>query len=140
RGGEEARDADGRAARLRRRRDRATWARGPADRRAMRLHPVNPGSAGVDLPRDDGGVAPMADVAGPVELYGASGCPYTTELRERLRWNGVEFTEYDVEADGAARERLVALVGPHPGVPVLVEGGRVTGIGWRGRSCAVGGP
>ena len=73
----------------------------------------------------------------PVELYGASGCPYTTELREHLLWNRVDFTEYDVEADPKARARWLALTGGGASVPVLVESGRVIEIGWRGRSCSV---
>ena len=79
----------------------------------------------------------MADVTPAVELFGASGCPYTSEMREHLLWNGVTFTEYDVEADAPARARLVALIGQHASVPVLVEDGRVSEIGWRGRSCAI---
>lgn len=73
-----------------------------------------------------------------VELFGASGCPYTSELREHLLWNGVEFIEHDVEADSSARARLIALTGERAAVPVLVEDGRVAEIGWRGRSCIVG--
>jgi glutaredoxin len=72
-----------------------------------------------------------------VELFGTSGCPYTTELREHLLWNGVDFAEYDVEADAVARARLLALTGGRTSVPVLVEGGRVTQVGWHGRSCAI---
>jgi glutaredoxin 3 len=75
----------------------------------------------------------MADVV----LFGASGCPYTSELREHLLWTGVDFVEYDVEVDAEARARLVALTGGRAAVPVLVEDGRVTEIGWRGRSCVV---
>jgi mycoredoxin len=78
----------------------------------------------------------MARVDGSVELFGAAGCPYTTELREHLLWNGVAFTEYDVELDADARERLVSLTG-RSAVPVLVEDGLVKEIGWRGRSCAI---
>lgn len=78
----------------------------------------------------------MARVNGGVELFGAAGCPYTTELREHLLWNGVAFTEYDVEADADARARLVSLTG-RSAVPVLVEDGLVKEIGWRGRSCAI---
>lgn len=81
----------------------------------------------------------MADVAS-VELYGTSSCPYTSELREHLVWNRVPFVEYDVEADGAARARLAALTAGSPTVPVLVENGRVTEIGWRGRGCSIGPP
>lgn len=72
------------------------------------------------------------------ELFGASGCPYTSELREHLLWNRIEFTEFDVEVDRAARERLLSLTGGPAVVPVLVEGGRVRQIGWQGRTCAVG--
>jgi glutaredoxin len=79
----------------------------------------------------------MEDVSATVELFGAAACPYTSELREHLVWNRVPFTEYDVEIDRAARARLVALTG-QTSVPVLVENGRVTRVGWRGRSCAIG--
>jgi glutaredoxin len=81
-------------------------------------------------------MAAMADVT--IELYGTRACPYTGELREHLLWQRVSFTEYDVESDADARARLVALTGSRPAVPVLVEGGRVKEIGWRGRSCAIG--
>ncbi len=71
-----------------------------------------------------------------VELYGMQSCPYTAEMREHLLWNGVAFTEFDVETDVDARVRLLALTGhPATAVPVLVEDGRVKEIGWRGRSC-----
>jgi len=82
----------------------------------------------------------MADVTPPVELFGASGCPYTNEVREHLVWNGVDFVEYDVETDDAARTRLLLLTGNRAAIPVLVEHGRVKEIGWRGRSCFIGGP
>lgn len=75
----------------------------------------------------------MDDMTG-VELYGAAGCPYTSELREHLTWNGIDFVEYDVEADPLARERLRSLTGASS-VPVLVENGRVKEVGWRGRTC-----
>jgi len=80
----------------------------------------------------------MRDVDATVELFGATGCPYTSELREHLLWNGVPFVEHDVERDPAARARLLALTGGRSAVPVLVERGLVKEIGWRGRSCAVG--
>ena len=79
----------------------------------------------------------MPELAASVELFGAEGCPYTSELREHLEWNGVAFVEYDVETDAAARARLLALTG-RASVPVLVEDGRVKEIGWRGRCCVVG--
>lgn len=71
-----------------------------------------------------------------LELYGTKGCPYTMELRESLQWDGKEFVEYDVEEDGEALRRLVALTGGRT-VPVLVEGERVIQIGVGGRGCMV---
>jgi len=72
-----------------------------------------------------------------VELYGTASCPYTTELREHLRWRRVTFTEYDVDEDLVAHARLRALTGERMAVPVLVEDGCVKEVGWRGRSCFV---
>jgi glutaredoxin 3 len=89
----------------------------------------------------------MADLISPVpqpalechevELYGTKSCPYTSDLREDLAWRRIAFTEYDVDADAAARARLLALTGGRAVVPVLVENGRVKAIGWRGRGCTV---
>jgi glutaredoxin 3 len=74
----------------------------------------------------------------PLELYGTSTCPYTRDMREWLELRGVDFVEYDVEADRTARERLRAMAGPQRTVPVLVEEGRVVQVGWQGRGCTVG--
>lgn len=59
-------------------------------------------------------------------------------MREWLEWQGREFVEYDVETDDAARARMFALTGGQRTVPVLVESGAVTRIGWKGRGCVVG--
>ena len=48
-----------------------------------------------------------------LELYGTAGCPFTSEMREWLEWQGREFVEYDVEVDAAARARMQALEGGH---------------------------
>lgn len=72
-----------------------------------------------------------------LELYGTRGCPYTAELREHLLWQRREVVEYDVEADPEALRRMLALPGARRMVPVLVEGGKVTQVGWRGRGCPV---
>lgn len=72
-----------------------------------------------------------------LELYGTAGCPYTGEMREWLEWKGVEFTEYDVERDPCARERLCQFVQPPQSVPTLLENGKVIQVGWQGRSCVV---
>jgi glutaredoxin 3 len=73
-----------------------------------------------------------------VELFGTSTCPYTRDLREWLELRRIDFLEYDVEADGSARERMRSLAGQERTVPILVENGRVTQIGWQGRGCVVG--
>jgi mycoredoxin len=72
------------------------------------------------------------------ELYGTAGCPQTEEMREWLEWRGCEFVEYDVESDQTAFERMHELTGGQRMVPVLVEDGRVTQVGWQGRGCIVG--
>ena len=71
-----------------------------------------------------------------LHLYGAASCPFTTELREHLEWEGRMFVEYDAESDPAARARLESITGSRS-VPVLVEDGRVVTIAWRGRACQV---
>lgn len=74
-----------------------------------------------------------------VELFGTAGCPYTQEMRESLEWRGVEFVEYDVDSDPAARARMLQLSGGQRTVPVLVEDGKVSQIGWQGHGCIVSG-
>jgi glutaredoxin 3 len=71
-----------------------------------------------------------------LELYGSSQCPFTTELREQLEWDGKAFVEYDVDEDATARERLITITGGRT-VPALVEEGRVVCVGWRGHGCTV---
>jgi glutaredoxin len=73
------------------------------------------------------------------ELFGTSSCPYTREMRDWLEWKGFEFVEYDVEADRAAYARMVDVSGGQRTVPILVEDGAVTQIGWQGRGCVVAG-
>ena len=38
-----------------------------------------------------------------IGLYVTAGCPYSEAAREDLEWRGVNFVEYDVEKDAAAR-------------------------------------
>jgi glutaredoxin len=72
------------------------------------------------------------------ELYGTVRCPYTAEMRDWLELRNLDYVEYDVESDPAALERMKTLAGGQRSVPVLVEDGAVTQIGWQGRSCIVG--
>ena len=71
------------------------------------------------------------------ELYGSAGCPFTQEMREWLEWHKREFAEYDVEADPEAFARLSEATGGQRTVPVLIEDGKVTHIGWEGRGCVI---
>lgn len=73
-----------------------------------------------------------------LELYGAARCPYTSEMREWLDWQGEDFTEYDVEADGEACERMRHISQTPLTVPLLVRDGKVVQVGWQGRGCVVG--
>jgi glutaredoxin len=73
-----------------------------------------------------------------LELFGTASCPYTREMREWLEWKRRDFVEYDVEADGAACERLLILAGGQRTVPVLVEDGKIVQTGWQGRGCIIG--
>ena len=72
-----------------------------------------------------------------LELYGTATCPYTSEMREWLEWKGREFTEFDVETDSRARERMRLLAQAPITVPLLVEDGKVIQVGWQGRGCLV---
>jgi glutaredoxin len=72
-----------------------------------------------------------------VELFGSGRCEHTESMREWLEWRGVEFTEYDVDVDAAARERLRSLDGGQRLVPTLIEDGAVVQRGWQGRGCIV---
>lgn len=76
----------------------------------------------------------------PLELYGTRSCPYTSELREDLEWEGDAFVEYDVDADESALRRMLVLTDGKRTVPVLVEDGRVKQIGVNGRGCYVSAP
>ena len=72
-----------------------------------------------------------------IELFGTANCPYTQELREWLAWTRRDFKEYDIEADPQARARMNSLDSSLNAVPVLVEDGKVTQVGWRGHGCFI---
>lgn len=72
-----------------------------------------------------------------IELYTATGCPYSEAAREDLEWRGMEFVEYDVEQDREALGRMLELTGGKRTVPVIVEEGKPVQVGWMGRGCSV---
>ena len=71
------------------------------------------------------------------ELFGAANCPYTAEMREWLEWRRCDYIEYDVESDAGARARWIGLSGGQRSVPVLVEDGKISQVGWQGRACVI---
>ncbi len=71
------------------------------------------------------------------ELYGTKSCPFTQDMREWLEFKDRDFVEYDVEADAEALARMKAFTGGQRTVPVLVEDGKATEVGWQGRGCTV---
>ncbi|MGB8266662.1 MAG: glutaredoxin [Candidatus Velthaea sp.] len=73
-----------------------------------------------------------------LELYVTRSCPYCAQLRDELEDDGRTFVEFDVDADQAARARLLELMHGAALVPVLVEDGRVVQAGLQGRGCYVG--
>jgi glutaredoxin len=73
------------------------------------------------------------------ELFGTNSCPYTRDMREWLEWKGYDYEEYDVEADDAARARMIAISGGQRTVPILAKDGSVVQVGWQGRGCVIGG-
>ena len=72
-----------------------------------------------------------------VELYTTAGCEHSDAAREDLEWRGVGFVEYDVERDREAYGRMLEITGGSRTVPVIVESGKPTRIGWMGRGCFI---
>ncbi len=72
-----------------------------------------------------------------IELYTASGCPYSAAAREDLEWQGIDFVEHDVEQDPGAYARMLELTGGNRTVPVIVEEGKPVQIGWMGQGCFI---
>jgi glutaredoxin 3 len=72
-----------------------------------------------------------------VEIFTIKSCPYCAAAREDLEWRGVEYIEHDVEEDRDAYERMLQLTGGSRTVPVIVEDGKPTSVGWEGRGCFI---
>jgi glutaredoxin len=70
-----------------------------------------------------------------LELFGTLRCPHTAEMRDWLEFRRKDFIEYDVEADPNARQRMRELTYGQRSVPILLEDGKVSQIGWQGRCC-----
>ena len=72
-----------------------------------------------------------------IELYTASGCPYSAAAREDLEWRGVDFVEHDVEQDPEAYAKMLEVTGGNRTVPVIVEEGKPVQVGWMGQGCFI---
>ena len=70
-----------------------------------------------------------------LELFGTPRCPHTAEMRDWLEFRRKDFIEYDVEADPEARQRMYELTDGQRSVPILLEDGKVSQVGWQGRCC-----
>jgi glutaredoxin 3 len=56
-------------------------------------------------------------------------------MRDWLEFRRKDFVEYDVEADADARRRMRELTGGQRSVPILIEDGKISQVGWQGRCC-----
>ncbi len=92
--------------------------------------------AGPSRGRSPSGAGPLRKPGAPL-VHAAAGCEFSEAAREDLEWRGVEFVEYDVEKDPAARERMLGITGGNRTVPVIVEEGKPVQVGWMGQGCAV---
>lgn len=66
------------------------------------------------------------------ELYIKGGCPHCREQIKKLEREGFTYRLRDIGCDPTALEEVKGKYGARM-VPVLVEGGRVKSIGYRGR-------
>lgn len=54
-----------------------------------------------------------------VELYTWQLCPYCIRAKLLLAWKGVEFTEYKIDGDGAARAKMAERANGRRAVPQI---------------------
>jgi glutaredoxin 3 len=54
-----------------------------------------------------------------VEIYTWQTCPYCIRAKMLLRWKGVNFTEYKIDGDGAARVRMAERANGRRTVPQI---------------------
>ncbi len=54
-----------------------------------------------------------------VEIYTWQTCPYCIRAKLLLRWKGVNFTEYKIDGDGAARVRMAERANGRRSVPQI---------------------
>ncbi|MGD8487876.1 MAG: glutaredoxin family protein [Anaerolineae bacterium] len=64
-------------------------------------------------------------------IYTKPGCPYCAAAKDDLQRRGLRYTEYNVQADGTALERMLAQNGGRRRVPTVVHGRQVS-VGFHG--------
>jgi glutaredoxin 3 len=68
-----------------------------------------------------------------VVIYTKPGCPYCAKAREHYTAQGIEFEDRNAQDNPAYRKEMLDITSGNPTVPVIVEDGRLKGIGWEGR-------
>lgn len=58
-------------------------------------------------------------VKAKVEIYTWQTCPFCVRAKVLLRWKGVDFTEYKIDGDDAAREQMAARADGKRSVPQI---------------------
>lgn len=54
-----------------------------------------------------------------VEIYTWQTCPYCIRAKMLLKWKGVQFTEYKIDGDGAARVKMAERANGRRSVPQI---------------------
>lgn len=68
------------------------------------------------------------DVKADVEIYTWQTCPYCIRAKLLLWWKGVNFTEYKIDGDGAARIRMAERANGRKTVPqIFIDGQHIGG-------------
>ncbi|MCU0524765.1 MAG: glutaredoxin 3 [Elainella sp. Prado103] len=62
-----------------------------------------------------------------VEIYTWQTCPYCIRAKMLLRWKGVNFREYKIDGDGAARVKMAARANGRRTVPQIFINGQHIG-------------
>jgi glutaredoxin-like YruB-family protein len=84
--------------------------------------------------------APEARPTAKVEIYSASWCGYCQQTKNYFRRRGIPFTEYDVETDRQAAQRL-RKYNPRGGIPVtVIDGKPIIGYAPKAFAAALGLP
>lgn len=60
-----------------------------------------------------------ADIQAHVEIYTWQTCPYCIRAKLLLWWKGVDYQEYKIDGDGAARVRMAARAHGRKSVPQI---------------------